>query len=352
MSNELATTVERLVMPARDRFLAIDPSGNFQAEAGFAMQVLMANDYTLGIARGDPQSVIDSVANVAAVGLSLNPAKKQAYLIPRAARKGQKPKIVLDISYIGLLDLAIMSGSIKWGQAELVYTSDKFVLRGVDAPPTHDRDPFAADRGEVIGAYVVVKTRDGDFLTTTMPIAEILSIRDRSEAFKQGVGPWKTDFGEMAKKTVVKRAYKLWPKTDRLDTAIHHLNTEGDEGLPPIENQPETRTSRTLARLDLPINRGGIGKERAAVLRQAAGEAIQKFNEGDEMAAYEAVEWLDDPDEIEIMWAILAPHSTLRNALKRLDAEARARQAKLEAEVGGDPALIAQLKASVEAVEK
>ncbi len=115
--NEITTVVQNLVMPARERFMAIDPSGNFEREAGFAMQVLMASDYTLSVARGDPQSVIDAVSNVAAVGLSLNPAKKQAYLIPRAVRKGTKPKIVLDISYIGLLDLAIMSGSIGRARA-------------------------------------------------------------------------------------------------------------------------------------------------------------------------------------------------------------------------------------------
>ena len=38
----------------------------------------------------------------------------------------------------------------------------------------------------------------------------------------------------MLKKTVIKRAYKTWPKTDRhnrLDEAIQYLNTEGGEGL-------------------------------------------------------------------------------------------------------------------------
>ncbi len=41
----------------------------------------------------------------------------------------------------------------------------------------------------------------------------------------------------MAKKTVVKRAYKYWPKTERLDTAIHHLNTDGGEGLAVLSGQ-------------------------------------------------------------------------------------------------------------------
>ncbi|MCY1536136.1 RecT family protein [compost metagenome] len=61
---------------------------------------------------------------------------------------------------------------------------------------------------------------------------DIDGIMNRSQSVKSGKSsPWKTDYGEMAKKTVVKRAYKYWPKTDRLDRAIHHLNTESGEGL-------------------------------------------------------------------------------------------------------------------------
>jgi recombination protein RecT len=79
---------------------------------------------------------------------------------------------------------------------------------------------------------VVVKTADGDYLTTCMSRDEIDGIMNRSQSVKSGKSsPWKTDYNEMAKKTVVKRAYKYWPKTERLDKAIHHLNTDGGEGL-------------------------------------------------------------------------------------------------------------------------
>jgi hypothetical protein len=35
----------------------------------------------------------------------------------------------------------------------------------------------------------------------------------------------------MGKKTVIKRASKLWPKNERLNMAIQHLNVELDEGI-------------------------------------------------------------------------------------------------------------------------
>jgi recombination protein RecT len=219
------------IMGVKDTFNSIAQNTlSFEREAGFAIQLLMSNDYAMKIATQNRQSVINAVTNIAAIGISLNPAKKQAYLVPRDGR------ICLDISYMGLLDLAIQSGSLMWGQAELVYQQDSFMLNGFDKPPTHGRNPFSPDRGEIVGAYVVVKTKDGDYLTACMSIQEVYDIRNRSSAWKawekdKRKCPWVTDEGEMVKKTVIKRAYKTWPKTDRLDAAVHYLNTEGGEGL-------------------------------------------------------------------------------------------------------------------------
>lgn len=228
--------IQQDIYGARDSFASVltDKSLNFEREAEFAIQTLQNNDYALKLAANSRQSVINAVTNIAAIGISLNPAKRQAYLVPRDG------KICLDISYMGLMDLAMATGSIMWAQAELVYANDAFALNGFDKPPTHTYNPFSKDRGEVVGVYVVVKTHTGDYLTTCMSRDDIDGIMNRSQSVKSGKSsPWKTDYGEMAKKTVVKRAYKYWPKTDRLDKAIHHLNTDGGEGLAALaETQP------------------------------------------------------------------------------------------------------------------
>lgn len=203
---------------------------NFEVEAGFAVQQLESNDYLLGIAMSNQQSVINAVTNVAAIGVSLNPARKQAYLVPR------DNKVCLDISYIGLVDLATQSGSIVWAKSELVYGNDNFQMGEPGTLPNHKFNPFSTDRGEVIGAYVVVKTPSGEFLCDAMSIKDIFDIRDRSSAWKAWISkkkscPWVTDEGEMCKKTVIKRASKMWPKNERLNMAIQHLNVELDEGI-------------------------------------------------------------------------------------------------------------------------
>lgn len=224
MSNALAI-ITGAIQEARDDFsrVLVDRSINFERESGFAIQILQNNDFAMKIAMNAKPSLIAAVTNIAAIGISLNPARKQAYLVPRGG------KICLDISYIGLLDIAVASGSILWGQAELVRENDAFRKVGMDKQPVHDFEPFGKNRGEIVGAYVVVKLHNGDYLTTIMDIEEIHSIRDRSESWKRnGGGPWKTDEGEMIKKTVIRRAYKLWPKTERLDNAMNQLSENGE----------------------------------------------------------------------------------------------------------------------------
>lgn len=220
-----------------------DKSITFEAEAGFAIQALSASDYAMNIALNNKQSVIDAVTNIAAIGISLNPAKKQAYLVPR------KDKICLDISYMGLIDLAIACGAIKWAQAAVVYENDSFELRGYDAPPVHGFSPFSSARGKPIGVYCVVKTPDSEYLTHSMPISDVFAIRDRSEAYKAGKSsPWKTDEGEMIKKTCVKQASKYWGSgKDRLLEAIQYLNVENGEGLAPIVNRPSRNPNTPAA---------------------------------------------------------------------------------------------------------
>ena len=214
MSNNALTVISNKIYEAQAHFSAslTDKSLLFEREAGFAIQQL-SKDYAQQVAMSNQQSVFDAIVNVAAIGVSLNPTKKQAYLVPRDG------KICLDVSYMGLMDLAMATGSIKWAQAALVCEADTFSLVALDKPPQHTYNPFSKDRGEVVGVYVTIKTVHDEYLTHTMAIADVLAIRDRSQAWaKTKKGPWLTDEGEMIKKTCVKQAYKYWPKTPQLET--------------------------------------------------------------------------------------------------------------------------------------
>lgn len=310
-ANNALTLISDDIYASRDQFDTVlcDKSINFEREAGFAIQSLSGSDFAMKVAISNRQSVINAVTNIAAIGISLNPAKKQAYLVPRDG------KICLDISYMGLMDLAMATGSVKWAQAAIVYSADSFKLNGYDKPPEHSFDPFSQDRGQIVGVYVVVKTADGEYLTHTMTINDVYAIRDRSSAWKSGRScPWKTDEGEMIKKTCVKQAYKYWPKTDRLETAIHHLNTDNGEGLAELEVKD---VPRMLVVKQAALQ--GIGDDftpqRKQVLEAVANAVIDHFNADDVMGAYEEYIGVEDDDEKLFLWKKLP--SNIRTAVRK-----------------------------------
>jgi recombination protein RecT len=238
------SNIAKVIEITGERFNQIAPQGMlYDAEKGFAIQILKGNDYLKKIAEKHSESLQQAIVNVAAIGLSLSPAEKLAYLIPR------KGKVCLDVSYMGMCRLATNSGSIEWIQAELVYSKDTFAFKGAGEKPDHIFDPFAKEeeRGDFRGAYCIAKTKGGDYLTTMMSAEEIYSVRDRSEAYKaynsKGVTcPWVTDFNPMAKKTVVRRAFNMWPRTDqhqmeRMALAVQISNE--NEGFAPLVNSPD-----------------------------------------------------------------------------------------------------------------
>lgn len=196
----------------------------FAKESQFAIQLMQKNDFLNKTAWNNQASLQNAIINVASIGISLNPAKKHAYLVPRDGA------VCLDISYLGLLHLAMSTGSILWGQCKLVRENDTYTNNGLDRPPTHISNTFG-DRGDVIGGYCTVKTAQGDYLTDEMNIAEIKEIQNISQSKNSSFSPWKKFWNEMARKTIVKRASKYWPQVDRLDEAIHVLNTDSGEGL-------------------------------------------------------------------------------------------------------------------------
>ncbi|HHT8226925.1 TPA: recombinase RecT [Citrobacter braakii] len=196
-----------------------DQSVTWAKESQFAIQYFQRNDYLAKTALSNPTSAQNAIINVAAIGITLNPASKLAYLVPRDGM------VCLDISYMGLLHLAQSTGSIKWGQCKLVYSNDTYESNGLDTAPAHKYNAFG-DRGDVVGGYCTVKTADGDYLTEEMSLAEIKATEATSKAKN---GPWKNFWEEMARKTIVKRASKYWPRAERLDNAIHVINE--DEGV-------------------------------------------------------------------------------------------------------------------------
>jgi len=213
---------------------------NWGQESQFAMQALQKNDFLAKTASNNVTSLQNAIINVAAIGISLNPALKHAYLVPR------DKAVCLDVSYMGLLHLAKQSGAIKFGQAKLVYSNDTYQNKGVDKAPLHEYKAFL-NRGKTIGVYCTVKLPTGEYLTEEMDLDAINQVRNTSKAKDSQYSPWNTFPEEMMRKTVVKRASKYWSAGERLATAIDTLNEH--EGL---ETQDEKVINEVPEPAELP----------------------------------------------------------------------------------------------------
>ena len=252
MNNQIQV-IESLIQQCEPKFNQVSAFSEstqnaFNRESQFAMQIMGANDFLAKTAVNNKSSLVNAVVNVAAIGISLNPAEKEAYLVPRNGA------VCLDISYVGLMRLATDTGQIAWVQSDIVYEKDHFRMIGLDKQPEHHFNAFDKNRGEAVGVYVTAKLASGDYLTDTMTTEEINAIRDKSQghiAFmskKARSSIWNDHWGEMAKKTVVKRAHKYWPKSERLDQAIYHLNTDAGEGIE-SSTEPVNHTQEWLDKL-------------------------------------------------------------------------------------------------------
>lgn len=199
-------------------------------ELGYAVQRIKQNKR---LAECPPASISDSVVNVAATGLSLNPVLKHAYLVPRDG------VCTLDISYMGLCHLAELSGAIRYVRADVVREGDNFVWKGLDDKPEHSvENPFSEDDRPIIGVYCYAYTSDGHYLAGKMSKKEIETVRKTSKAPNSPA--WRDWYGEMAKKSIIKRESKLWPKAARemVGQAIKVLNeTDGLQSVAEHEAQ-------------------------------------------------------------------------------------------------------------------
>lgn len=237
-------------------------------ESQFALQAIQKND---SLAKCHIHTIHNAVINVAAVGLTLNPALGYAYLVPEGGECNLK------VSFKGLLKIATDSGSILWAKAEIVKDTDEFEYLGICTAPIHKMNPFKA-RGETIGAYCVAKTHQGDFLVDYMDMENINKVKNAAKS----KNVWNAWPDEMIKKAMIKRASKQWPKTDRddrLERAVAIVNEyEGSEEIrqeKDVTPQPATITQADIESL---LNAAKVaGVDEAYICKKAQIESLDRL---------------------------------------------------------------------------
>ena len=151
-------------------------------------------------------SLLSAVIQAAQVGLEPG-IMGQCYLVPY----GTQAQFI--IGYKGLIDLVRRSGHITSIAAHAVYENDEFDFEyGLNEKLHHKQN--LDNKGELKAFYAYAKFKDGGHAFEVMSKEDIDRIRDKySKSQKNGTfyGPWKDEYEEMGKKTVVKKLIKYLP---------------------------------------------------------------------------------------------------------------------------------------------
>ena len=181
----------------------------------FTRMVLSAISVNPKLASCTPQSFLGAMMNAAQLGLEPNTPLGQAYLIPYGNQ------VQFQIGYKGLIDLAYRSGEVELVQAHIVYENDDFECEfGLEPKLVHK--PADKNRGEAVKVYAMFKTKSGGYGFEVMSMDEVKKHAEKfSQTAKSSSSPWKTNFEEMAKKTVLKKCLKYAPmKSDFIKAVV------------------------------------------------------------------------------------------------------------------------------------
>lgn len=216
---ESQNPITRIVEPRTSELVAVFNGNAEKAERFKAQAATLAVIGKGEIAHCKPASIWLALKGVAELDLDLTPALGQAYILPY----GNTAQLIL--GYKGMKEIAYRSGVVRRLEAVLVYEKDVFAYqRGTS--PRIDHIPAAFDkRGAMIGAYAVATLTNGEIVFEVMSKAEIDAIKARSKS-KQ---TWDNNYGEMARKTPVRRLFKYLPTTPLLSKALAIVDGEPDD---------------------------------------------------------------------------------------------------------------------------
>lgn len=98
----------------------------------------------------------------------------------------------------------------------VVHENDEFdYALGVDPVMVHKPAKLGTDRGKPVGAWAQAKGPDGQLYLEVMDHGQVEAVRQVSRA--KNSGPWVSQWGEMARKTVARRLWKSLPMYDLTD---------------------------------------------------------------------------------------------------------------------------------------
>jgi phage RecT family recombinase len=214
-----------LLSQIKNEFTNIYPNESFANEEILNVKESVLNNHELK--KCSPQSIFNSILDIARTRLSINKIHKLAYL---TAKNNQ---CTLSICYRGLIKTLTDSGSIKVMDAHIVYEDDyEFEHLPAENKIVH-RPRVAKTEAEnnarqIAGAYSVAILNDGTKHYHFMEIWKLVKIEQMSTGGESDYyyTEWKTD---MYKKCAIRSHYKFLPKRTTLPEYIQRAIMIDDE---------------------------------------------------------------------------------------------------------------------------
>lgn len=172
--------------------------------------------------QADRRSLLAACMKAAQDGLL--PDGREAALVIFRSKGGAQVQYMPMIG--GLLKKLRNSGELASISAHVVYEHDQFDYILGDEERIEHKPCLFGERGQPIAVYAVAKVKDGAIYREVMSVEEVEKVRSVSRAGNSG--PWVTWWGEMAKKTVIRRLCKRLPSSADLDQVIAHDNETYD----------------------------------------------------------------------------------------------------------------------------
>ena len=200
------------------------------------------------LAECDQTSFFNAMLQLSQWGLE--PDGRRAHLIPFRNNKENRTECQLILDYKGLVELILRTGNVASIHTDKVCDADEFVYDcGQVVKHTID---FRKPRGEAYAYVCIITRKDGSKKCEVMTRDEVDAIRKRSKSSNNG--PWVTDFDEMAKKTVFKRASKWCELSSEIRDAIEHDDRDTVDGRVTRSAVTADDIGRLLAPTPMPVD--------------------------------------------------------------------------------------------------
>jgi recombination protein RecT len=265
-----------------------------------ARVTLTAMTRTPKLAECDPASFFQCLMSLSQWGLE--PDGRHAHLIPFNNRKKNIVECQLIVDYKGFVQLAMRTGNIASIHCDSVCENDEFdydcgeVLR-------HKID-FRKPRGEAYAFVCIIKMKDGGKKCEVMTRDEVDAIRKRSRSANDG--PWVTDFNEMAKKTVFRRASKWIELSSEIRDAFDNDDKDYVDGRVTARQTAPITTADDLTKMLAEPQQAAIAGASEAIDWQAELDAAMTQRQLEELRKRVEVnaELIDDGDYQRVMGEI------------------------------------------------